>query len=162
MSLIGRFAEYAAAFEKAFETDDWSPLESFFTDDAVYMVGLASLRAEPVEGRDAILAYFKAVLDRLDRRFESRELTLLDGPGEDGATVWIRGAATYTAPDLPSFVLELEERVTFDQPSDEPGGRGRAGARIRRLEDRYTPEMADAFARYVADHGERLDLRIPV
>jgi hypothetical protein len=79
------------------------------------------------EGRAAILAYFKDVLDRFDRRFASRELALLAGPKETADSVWIRGSATYRAAGVPEFVLELEETVTFD------------GDRIRRLEDRYEP-----------------------
>ena len=40
MSHIARFAAYAAAFEEAVASDDWSPLEPFFTDHVVYEVGL--------------------------------------------------------------------------------------------------------------------------
>ena len=47
-----------------------------------------------VAGRPAILDYFKSVLVAFDRRFESRELTLLDGPHEEGNSVRIRGSAT--------------------------------------------------------------------
>ena len=36
MGEIERFGEYAAAFEVAFEKDDWSVLEPFFTENAVY------------------------------------------------------------------------------------------------------------------------------
>ena len=37
---IPRFGAYAAAFEKAFENDDWSVVEPFFHEDAVYEVAL--------------------------------------------------------------------------------------------------------------------------
>ena len=40
MSNIPRFAAYAAAFEKAYESDDWEEVGSFFSDDAVYEVGI--------------------------------------------------------------------------------------------------------------------------
>ena len=33
---LERFGQYAAAFEQAFESDDWSVLEPYFTEDAVY------------------------------------------------------------------------------------------------------------------------------
>lgn len=36
MSQVRRFQEYADAFEKVFENDDWSVLEPYFTEDAVY------------------------------------------------------------------------------------------------------------------------------
>jgi ketosteroid isomerase-like protein len=72
VSKIARFAAYAAAFEKAFESDDWSLVEPFFSEDAVYDVDLDPPMGGRFEGRPAILAYFKQVLDRFDRRFESR------------------------------------------------------------------------------------------
>lgn len=146
MSAIARFAAYAAAFEKAFETDEWSLLDPFFTEDAVYEVGLGPPFGGRLEGRAAILAYFKAILDRFDRRFDSRELTLLEGPTEDGDSVWIRGSATYRSEGVPEFVLELEETVHFD------------GDRIRLLEDRYESAMQQAVDTYLKEHGAKLGI----
>ena len=147
MSRIGRFAAYAAAFEKSFESDDWSLVEPFFTEDAVYQIDLDPPIGARLEGRAAILAYFKRVLDQFDRRFESRELALLEGPKEEGDSVWIRGSATYRAKGVPAFVLELKETVTFE------------GDRIRRLEDEYQPAMKQALADYLEKYGERLGIR---
>jgi hypothetical protein len=148
MSKIPRFAAYAAAFEKCVASDDWSLLEPFFTEDAVYDIPAAPPLGGHIEGRAAILAWFRDILDRFDRRFESRELALLDGPKETGDAVWIRGTATYRAAGVPPFVLELEETATFD------------GDRIRRLEDRYEPAMEKAVAEYVKAYGERLGIRV--
>ena len=36
MSIVDRFAAYAAAFEDAYTSDDWSKLDPFFTEDAAY------------------------------------------------------------------------------------------------------------------------------
>ena len=94
-SAAERFFAYAAAFEKAYASDDWSRVEPYFHDDAVYDSGMGAPLGGRLEGRAAILAYFKRVLDRFDRRFESRELALLDGPRTTGDSVWIRGRATY-------------------------------------------------------------------
>jgi len=146
MSLTEHFAAYAAAFEKAYVSDDWSLVEPFFTEEAVYEVALDPPMGGCFEGRAAILAYFKAVLDRFDRRFESRELALVEGPKEDGESVWIRGIATYRAKGVPDFVLELEETVYFE------------GDRIRRLEDHYEPEMKQRIAAYLKEHGEKLEI----
>ena len=147
MSRIARFAAYAAAFEKAFENDDWSLLEPFFTEDAVYDVAMDPPIGGRQQGREEIFAYFKSVVDRFDRRFQSRELALLAGPKETGDSVWIRGSATYRAAGVPAFVLELEETATFQ------------GDRIRRLEDRYTSAMKQSIADYLAAHGEKLGIR---
>jgi hypothetical protein len=146
MSLIGRFASYAAAFEKAFESDDWSVVEPFFKEDAVYEISLDPPMGGRFEGRPAILAYFKDILDRFDRRFASRDLALLDGPTERDDSVWIRGSATYSAPGVPDFVLELEETVHFD------------GDHIDRLEDHYEDAMKRAIADYLAEHGPKLGI----
>ena len=148
MSNIPRFAAYAAAFEKAYESDDWKEVGSFFADDSVYEVGIDLSLGTRFAGRDAILAYFKAVLDGFDRRFESRELALLDGPFEDGQTIRFRGSATYRAAGVPDLVLVLEEVVSFD------------GDQITRLEDRYDDDMIAVLRTYLEEHGETLSLAI--
>lgn len=146
MSKIPRFAAYAAAFEKAFESDDWSLVAPFFAEDAVYEVPMGPPLGGRFEGREAILAYFKQVLDGFDRRFASREVALIEGPVEEGDAVRIRGTATYRADDVPPLVLELEEIVTFD------------GDRIRHMEDRYDPAMVQELLRYLDAHGETLGI----
>ncbi len=148
MSNIARFAAYAEAFEKSYESDDWKSLEPFFAKDAVYDTGLAIFMGGHCEGRDAILANFKTVLDGFDRRFESRKLALLDGPTEDGQQVRIRGSATYRAPGVPDLVLVLDEIVTFDAD------------RIIHLEDRYEAEMGEELEAYIEKHGDHLGIAL--
>lgn len=150
MSQIARFAAYAAAFERAYESDDWSEVGSYFADDAVYEIGLPILGAERCEGRSAIVAWFKEVLDRFDRRFETRELTLLEGPRQGGDEVWIRGTATYTARGVPDLVLTLAETIRFD------------GDEIVHLADHYTPEMLEGTVRYVIEHRAALGMVLEV
>ncbi len=146
MSNIQRFAKYAAAFEKAFESDDWTALESSFAPDAVYVVNLPQFGAKRLEGRAAMLAWFPDILNRFDRRFERRELSLVEGPREQGAEVWLRGTATYRSAGVPDFALTLEETVRFE------------GDLIVYLEDVYSPEMIAETERYLAAHGEALGI----
>jgi hypothetical protein len=146
MEHIKRFAAYAAAFERAYESDEWSEVETYFAEDAVYEVGLPILGTERCEGRAAIIAWFKDVLDRFDRRFASRTLTLVDGPTEHGNEVCIGGYATYRAEGVPDLELRLEERIRFE------------GDRIVYLEDRYTPQMLAETVGYVLRHGEKLGI----
>ncbi len=148
MSNIPKFVAYAAAFEKAYEDNEWDALEAFFGEDVVYQVGLPLLGAERIEGRDALLAWFPDVLDRFDRKFDSRALKPLDGPREEGDEVWLRGAATYRAEGLPDFVLVLEETLRFE------------GGLIVHLEDCYSTEMADQTERFVRDHGATIGLEL--
>lgn len=153
MNPIARFAAYAAAFEKACASDDWTLVAPFFTDDAEYEVGLGPpIGPSPgslVSGREEILAWFKRVLDGFDRRFATREVTLREGPRVDGSRVWIRGSARYTSPAAPPLEFELEETATFE------------GDRIRRLEDRYSDAERKALARYLEVHGAALDIGLP-
>jgi hypothetical protein len=146
MSRIARFAEYAAAFEKAYASDDWSLLEPYFTEDAVYDAGLGEPLGGVHAGRAAVLAHFRDVVSRFDRRFGSRSLALLEGPRDEGDSVWIRGRATYGARGLPDFELELEERALF------------RGDRIARLEDRYAPAKEAEMKAYLAEHGAKLGI----
>jgi hypothetical protein len=144
MSRIDRYAAYAQAFEKAFENDDWSLVEPYFSEDAVY----ESLEAPPLgyrsEGRSAILEDLKRSLDSLDRRFESRELQLLEGPEERDGRVWIRWRATYRSPSVSELVIEGEETAAFD------------GDRIRRLEDRFAPGTGERVLAFMEAHAARL------
>ena len=149
MSALQRFVAYAAAFEKAYASDDWSVVEPFFTEDAVYDAGLPGLLAGRIEGRDAILAYFRDVLDRFDRRFASRRVERVDGPRQDGDAIWVRGRAIYTAESAPDLAFELEETARF------------SGDRIRHLEDVYEPEVKERLDAYRKAHGARLGLGGP-
>lgn len=146
VSLIPRFAEYAAAFEKAYASDDWSVVEPFFAEDAVYEVHSELPFGGRFEGRAAILACFKSILDAFDRRFASREVQLVEGPREQDGAVWLRGRAIYRAPGVPELAFELEETAAF------------ADGRIRRLEDRYDAATEARLAAYLAEHGARLGL----
>ncbi len=148
MSETEYFGAYAAAFEKAFVSDDWSLVEPFFTEDAVYEIDLDPPLGGYIEGRAAILAYFKDSLDGFDRRFESRDLALLEGPKQDGQSVWVRGRATYRAAGVPEFVLELEETAYFEEK------------RIRRLVDRYEPAMKQRISAYLNEHGAKLGISV--
>jgi len=148
MSLLARFGAYAAAFEKSYESDDWTFVEPFFAENASYDAGAEIFLGGHFEGRAAILAYFKAILDAFDRRFDSRELELLEGPFEEDQSVRIRGSATYRARGVPDLVLVLDEIVRFE------------GDRIIHLEDRYDDDMKGALQAYLDDHGETLGIAI--
>ena len=149
MTSIPRFAAYAAAFEKAYESNDWSIVEPFFTEDAVYEIkGSGPPLGAISRGRAAILAYFDRILNGFDRRFATRELILREGPRERDGAVWIKGGVRYTAPGVPDLEFDLEESVWFE------------GDRIRRLEDSYDAANAAALLRWVEAHGAKVGLAI--
>jgi len=83
LSNIPRFAAYAAAFEKAYEDDEWSALEEFFSEDAVYEIGMPILGAERFEGdrivhlEDQYTDEMKEETDRFIREYGSKIGVLL-------------------------------------------------------------------------------------
>lgn len=143
---IARFAAYAAAFEKAYASDDWSGVAPFFYEDAVYEVQAGPPFGGRFEGRDAILAYFKRILDGFDRRFDERTVGLVAGPTEQGGRVWLRGRAGYRKAGVPDLGFELEEIAHFE------------GERIRWLEDRYDRATGQAVQAWLGRHGATLGL----
>jgi len=144
MSLIQRFGEYAAAFEKYYATRDRAHIEPYFTDDAVYeIVGQPPFAGEG-KGRDAAIDLLEFSCNNLDRLFAKRELTLLEGPKETDNQVWFRWRADYSTPGFPQLAVEGEETATFD------------GEHITRLEDVFTDETGTATLAYLGEHGEKL------
>src|SRR6185295_9414185 len=128
MDPIARFVGYAAAFEESYASDDWSKLDPFFTEDAVYQP-LAAFGG-PIEGREKLKAAFKSMVDSFDRRFASRAVEVLEGPKLRDGAVWFRWLATYTLAGAPPLRMVGEEIVQFE------------GERIRQLEDRMSEEEA--------------------
>lgn len=144
MGLTDRFLAYAAAFEESFADDDWSRIEPYFTEGAVY-----ETKADPPfggvqTGRVAVLAQLKQALDGFDRLFSTRTLELLEGPTGTNGEVWFRWAAVYTLADAPDLRIEGEERVTYD------------GDRISRLEDTIPADSVARATAYMGEHAAKL------
>ncbi len=144
MDPIARFQEYAAAFEQVYKSDDWSLLEPYFTEDAVYEILGGPPFAGKHEGRPALLAHLKRSVDGFDRRFETRELEILEGPELEGNSVRLRWRGSYRSPGLPELVIDGAETAVFD------------GDRIRRLEDRFPPEASPIMEAWFKANGSRL------
>ena len=144
MGTIDRYVAYATAFEEAYASDNWSKLEPFFTDDAVYEFIAPAPFGGKYEGRAAVLAQFKNSVNGLDRRFDSRTIEVLEGPSEKDGDVWVRWAGIYTLAGAPNCRMEGEERAVF------------AGDRIRRLIDSITDAEASRLGTYFAQHGAKL------
>lgn len=145
MKPVDVFGRYAMAFEEVVRLDDWSVLEPFFTEDAVYETFGAGPFSGRREGRGAVFAYLKESLDGFDRRFDAREApTIIEGPKADADSVWIRWRVTYTVGGAPPLVLEGEETAVME------------GDRIRRLEDRFTDEMVARLEGWMQRHGDTL------
>jgi hypothetical protein len=143
--MVDRFIAYAVAFEQAIQSDDWSALEPFFREDAVYETNDGPPFGGSRVGRPAILAFFKQSLDEFDRRFDSREGELLEGPVEKDGAVFIRWSATYRVSGAPELRIEGEERAFYD------------GDRIRHLEDYIPAQVNEKIAAFMSAHGSKLE-----
>jgi len=144
MSIVDRFTAYAAAFEDAYASDDWSKLDPFFTEDAVYETFADPPFGGLIEGREAIKAHFKQICAAFDRRFDSRTVELLTPPADRGGKVWFRWAAVYTLAGAPTLRMEGEETAVFEAD------------RVRRLEDRMPAATVQSAQSYLAEHGAKL------
>ena len=144
MSLVNTFMAYANAFEDAYRSDDWSKLDLYFTEDAVYETIADQPFANRTEGRQAMKAFFKQMVDGFDRRFDSRSIEFIEGPTERSGRVWFRWAATYARAGAPALRMEGEETAEFE------------GDRIKRLEDRMPPATTQCAMQFMTEHGAKL------
>lgn len=135
MTLIERFNAYAADFERTFLDDDWSRLEQYFTDDAVYSTPTNGLRAA---GRATVLATLRAAVSGFDRRCDSRKLVTTDGPWEASDQVRREWAASFTLRGAPELKIGGSERAVF------------RGDRIELLEVTITEDTLSRLMNYAA------------
>jgi hypothetical protein len=138
MSILDRYQAYADAFEVSYEDDDWSHIEPYFTEDAVYEGD-----PEDAQGRDAVLAKLKGGVDGFDRKMDSRTPDF-NPPTVDGDTLRMEWSVTYTKADAPDLVISGVETATFE------------GDRIARLRDDFDPEAQKAMGEWMAAHGALL------
>ena len=146
MGIVERFGAYAEAFEQAYASDDWSVLEQYFTEDAVYNFIAAPPLGGRHEGRATILRDFQSAVNGFDRRFASRRIELIEGPLEKNGDVWMKWAAIYTLDGAPECRMEGEERAVFE------------GDRISLLEDSVTDAEGQRLGAYMEAHGDKLKL----
>jgi hypothetical protein len=146
VNALARFQQYADAFEEVFESDDWSLLDPYFTEDAIYEIHAGPPFGARSEGRDNVFAALKASLDGNDRRFDSRELEVLEGPELRDGAVWFRWQARYQRAETPGMVIEGVETARFE------------GERIALLEDTFTEESQAAVLQFLGAYGDRLKL----
>ncbi len=140
MHTLNRYNAYFQAFEEAYDSDDWSDVETFFTEDAVYEVTGSPALSGSTAGREAVMARFKAGLDNLDRRFPvKRTIEVLDVVAEREGYVKIPGRVHYKIPGAPTLQLHMPEEAWF------------RGDRIERLVD----TIPDTEAKKMMGHVER-------
>jgi len=138
MSIVDRYLEYADAFEKTYEDDDWSRIEQYFTEDSVYEGGPGD-----AVGRDAVLNKLKTGIGNFDKKMDSRTPNFQQ-PTMDGNTVLMNWQVTYTKAGCPDLVIAGKETAVFE------------GDRIARLRDDFDPAAEKAMGAWMAEHGSKL------
>jgi hypothetical protein len=137
MSILDRYQAYADAFEQSYKDDDWSRIEAFFTESAVY-------EGDPdAEGRDAVLGKLKSGVDGFDRKMDSRTPDF-QTPTVEGDILTMRWNVTYTKSGAPDLVISGVETAVFE------------GDRIARLRDDFDPDAQKAMGEWMAKHGASL------
>ena len=134
---LSLFDAYAAAFEAAFDSNDWTVLEPFFTEDAS-----SELNGTRVEGRSAVLQSFHDSVTMFDRRFDGRALRFVEGPVVEDGVVRLKAVTRYERRGLPTLEVVGEEWFHF------------AGDRIQRHLDQVL--NLDEVMGYLALHGDAL------
>jgi hypothetical protein len=137
-----QFMAYAAAFEQTFADNDWTRLERYFTEDAVYQVSGHARFACELHGRDNIFRGMRRSLDGFDRKMASREIVPTAPPSEDNDSLTFRGFVRYRrAPDAPPIEMHATIVVEFD------------GDRIRSMHDSFALDAPanEWLARNAAD-----------
>jgi len=110
---IERFGEYAAAFEQAYASDDWSVIRPYFTDDAIYDVPGGPPFGKLIEGLDNILSSFEFDVNSFDRKFDQRIVELVKPPYEEGDIVLAPWRAVYRKEGVPDLELSGVEQAHF-------------------------------------------------
>ena len=139
MSIQDRFLEYADAFEKTYEDNDWSRLAQYFTENSSYDAG----DGDTAQGRDAVLAKLEAAVDGMDRLMDSRNVEF-DSLASEGDTVSVHWTASFTKAGLPDLVFDGIEHARFE------------GDRIAQLRDEISPGVLEMIGTWMAAHGEAL------
>jgi hypothetical protein len=142
MGLVDRYREYAQAFEDAYADDDWSRLEAYFTEDAVYDGGEGPDAV--ARGRGAVLERLKGGVDAFDRRFDARELRFVDEPKEESGRVRVELALECTKSGLPPCAMTCTETARFE------------GDRIAELRDEFDGATRTALDSWLNEHGSFL------
>ncbi len=137
MDIEGRFQAYADAFEQSYADDNWSRLEEYFSEAAVY-------EGEPdARGRDAVLAKLRGGVDAFDRRMDTRTPDF-ETPTVDGNTLTMDWKVSFTKAGAPDLVISGTETAVFE------------GERIALLRDTFDPDTEKTIGEWMAAHGAKL------
>jgi hypothetical protein len=141
--LTERYAAYVAAFEIAYHSDDWTPIESFFTRDIVIRIHTEPF-AGGCEGIDRVADYFRVVLDNFDRRFDERAITSPPRIEQKENRVRAHWRTCYRRAGAPDLEMSGVEVATF------------RGQHIARLDSRFDEGVSERMVEWLTCHSDLL------
>jgi ketosteroid isomerase-like protein len=144
MDPISVFVNYALRFEQAFASGDWSALAACFRRDGVLEIGGGPPFGGRHVGRAAIADYYARVTRAFDRRFDERDLALVEGPLERDGGIWARWSGAYRVAGAPDLPLEGEFFATTRD------------GEIARYEERIADGTWRRVAAWLEAHGAKL------
>lgn len=140
------FQEYAAAFEQAFESDDWSLIRPCFTQNAVYEIAGGPPFGKTVRGLENIVSGFQSDVNSFDRKFDQRIVQFVKPPYETDAVVHARWRAVYRKEGVPDLELRGEEQAYYE------------GNRIHRLVSTLDESEKQKVIGWLSEYGKSLGL----
>lgn len=144
MDVLQRFLAYAADFERTLVDDDWTRLDDYFADEAVYEVRGVSFACR-LEGKAAIFTGMRRSLNGFDRVFARRDVAP-EGVPEVGPDRLAMGwTVTYYRDGAPPFVLRGRSEITYHDD------------RIVHLADTFDPAAEQAMAEWQRKTGIELN-----
>ena len=146
MDILQQFMAYAGDFERTLADDDWTRLERYFADDAVYEVKAPSPSFGcRLVGREAIFRGIKKSLDGFDRKFDGRDIEVTSGPEVSTDDIQMSWSVTYRKAGLSPFVLRGRSRVRY------------RGEQIVHLRDAYEPRVSEEAAAWQRENEMPID-----
>ena len=148
MTAIEHVMNYAAAFEETYIDDNWERITPFFSEDAVYVVEGGPLACK-LTGRDSILKGLKKSVDGLDRRCDSRQVEITDGPRTEvrasDEQVSLSWRASYSLTGAPDVSFPGRSVVTV------------IDGKITELRDVYVDADLEGLTEWMLEYGSDLD-----
>ncbi len=135
---------YLEAFEVAYDSDDWSVLDPYFSADATYSVEGAPPFTGTWKTRAAIQTQFRKICNEFDRRFDERIVSETGRPRLRGDEILFGWQATYKLKGAPDFLLMGDSSARI------------ADGRITELKDIISPENCNGGEAYLQNYDQKL------
>lgn len=144
--MLDLWRDWIAAFDRACDTDDWSSLDRFVTDDVAYVVSGVPFACD-LRGREAVLGGLRKSVRGFDRRFDRRGWRGIGVKAWPPNAVTCRAYGTYERAGTPTLTFSARAHWFFRD--------GRIGL-MADIYDTTEADVAEALD-WLARYGQDLD-----